>query len=125
MDTFIDEIGEYPSGTIIIVKWKNKLEVKGIIDTVYDTNNGLDDDEDGYKEFYACLLEVIEIVKESAIYSDMDTEDLIYVSMKNPPREMKTGYANIKVGDFIDISIENTPVEVKLENGTIIWSKDI
>ena len=124
MEALIKAVCKLSGGTTIIAKWKNDLEIKGKIDSIYLTDNGLSDDEEGYKEFYACLIWITEIVKESAIYSDMDTEDYIYVSIPNQPVAIKPGYVNLIVGNLIDISSQNTPLEIKLEDGTVIWSKD-
>ena len=124
MNTLINTIDKYPAGTIIIIKWKNELEVKGEIDSFYDADNGLNKDEDGYKRFYACSLYIVEILKETTGYAAIEDEDFIYVSMQNPPQEMKRGYYNIKGGGWLEISIQNLPIEVKLEDGTVIWSKD-
>ena len=33
-------------------------------------------------------------------------------------------YPNVKVCDLIELSMEDPPVEIKLENGSVIWSKD-
>lgn len=95
MDELIKEINKYPNETILIVKWKNNLVVKGKIDTIYETDNGLDVDEDRHQEFYACLLAVLEILSLPA--------------------------GDVNIDDFIEISMQNPPLEVELDNKVVIW----
>lgn len=95
MDELIKEINKYPNETILIVKWENNLVVKGKIDTIYETDNGLDVDEDRYQEFYACLLAVLEILSLPA--------------------------GDVNIDDFIEISMQNPPLEVELDNKVVIW----
>ena len=99
MDELIRVINNYPNGTIIIVKWENELVLKGKIDTIYETDNGLEMDVDGYKEFFACALEILDI-------------------LKNPQENILLG-----VGELTEISMENTPVEIMLEGNLVIWNE--
>ena len=128
LDEMMKELVRYPNGTTITIKWQNELEVKGKIDTMYDTDNGLDSDDARYKYFHACLIRVLEILKNSA--EDVDIEvipevgHLIYVSIPNLPIDIKPGYVNLKAGILLEISIQNLPIEVKLEDGTVIWNKN-
>lgn len=48
MDEMIQKVSAYPNGTYLKIIWSfGKDELEGIIDTVYETNNGLNEDEDG------------------------------------------------------------------------------
>lgn len=84
----------------VIIKWKSGLEIKGKVDTCYETDNGLEIEEEDYQEFYACAVEVIEIL--------------------NMPG--KIDYY-IKKGNLIEVSIQNKPKQVLLEDYTVIWSQ--
>ncbi len=95
MDDLIKAISHYPNGTNLIVEWSNGLELKVKINTIYESTNGLDDD--GYKEFYACAVEVLSIINNQ---NNID---------------------GILEGRLIEISMENCPKSVKLEDGAYIW----
>lgn len=97
MDELIKAISQYPNGTKLSVEWDNGLELNVKIDTIYESNNGIADDEEGYQEFYACAVEIISIIKN---------------------QNNKDG---ISEGRLIEISIENSPKSIKLEDGTSIW----
>ena len=100
MESLISAINKYPTGTIIIIKWVHAQEIIARTITLDESDNGLDDDADGYNEFYVFIIKIIEILKKSILYK------------------------NVKAGDLIELSMEDPPIEVKLEDGTVIWSKD-
>ena len=98
MDEMMKVINRYPNGTRLKVEWENgKLVLCGKIDTIYESNNGLDDDVE-YKEFYACAFWIEEIVKNS-INKDCN------------------------INSLIEISTENQPTLIMLYNGDIIWKR--
>lgn len=99
MDILLKEISKYPNGTELFVKWKNGDIVYGSIDTIYETDNGLELEDKKYKEFYACLLYVL---------------DILGVADENK------GFVK---GDFIEISMQNPPQEISLKDETIIWEQ--
>ena len=41
---------------VIEVEFENESKYQAVMDTSYDTDNGLEMDEEGYEEFYAILL---------------------------------------------------------------------
>ena len=93
------EISKYANGTYLKVEWENgQLVLGGKIDTIYESNNGLEEDDHGYKEFYACAFSV-----ENIFTSPKDKE--------------------YNIGSLIEISLENEPTLIALDDGSIIWSK--
>ncbi len=99
-DNMIREIIKYPNGTYLKIEWENsQLVLEGKIGTIYETDNGLDEEDAGYIEFYACALSIEKIVKN-------------------------TRNKNCHIGSLIEISIENPPVTITLEDGSIIWQDD-
>lgn len=97
MDELLKAINKFPNGTKLIINWKSGVEIEGEIDTIYETNNGLDMDDEGYQEYYACTINVLAI--------------------KDPSQE----HSNIEVGGLIEVSMQNPPLSVISENGTVIW----
>ncbi|MCI8892575.1 MAG: hypothetical protein HFH34_14845 [Eubacterium sp.] len=97
MDEMMQEICKYANGTHLEVVWNyGECVLSGNIDTIYETNNGLDEEEEGYKEFYACAFRVNNII----------------VNKKRKAFEPDT---------LIEISIENQPTQIMLQDGTVIW----
>ena len=81
------------------MEWENgQLVLEGKIDTIYESNNGLEEDDAGYKEFYACAFSVENIVD----------------NLKNK---------ECHIGGLIEISIENEPTRIALDDGSVIWRK--
>lgn len=97
MDEMIRKINKYPNGTILMIKWNDGTSLKGKIDTIYETDNGQEPESSEYKEFYVCLIMVLEIFKKTNKINDIEENSLI------------------------EISMQNTPAEITLENGLVIW----
>ncbi|WP_250228379.1 hypothetical protein [Anaeropeptidivorans aminofermentans] len=89
MDELIKAINKYPNGTKLIIKWQNNLEIEGEIDTIFETDNGLDMDDDDYQEFYSCVFGVSNILGSPSERLDFEVGSLIEISMQNPPLEIK------------------------------------
>ncbi len=96
MDDLLCSINKYPNGTKLIVKLNNGVKIKGEIDTIYETDNGIEAGNNGYKEYYACVFKV--------------------ESFLDNTRE-----GDIKVGSLIEISMQEPPLGVWLEDNTKVW----
>lgn len=100
MDKLMQVMSMYRCGTKMILRWRNGIEIKGKKDTMYDTCNFVEEDKEGYKEFFACLIEV--------------------QSIKN----YKDNNEIIKTSNYVEVSMENPPQRVYLEDETVIWDDD-
>ncbi|CVI70072.1 hypothetical protein NDGK_01753 [Clostridiales bacterium CHKCI001] len=101
MDEMMKRINKFGNGTYLKVEWENgRFVLGGRIDTIYETNNGLEEDEVGYREFYACAFKI------EKIFQNFTNEIL-------------------KENGLIEISIENQPTLITLSNGKIIWKSGI
>lgn len=99
MDEMLRKISKYPNGTFIKITWEyGNMAIEGVIDTIYETDNGLDMDDKEYQEFYACAVMVKKVI------SNLKMEKL-------------------KINQLIELSKENQPTSIALEDGTIIWEK--
>ncbi|WP_416150221.1 hypothetical protein ACM26V_04330 [Salipaludibacillus sp. HK11] len=85
----------------LMFEWENGLKFKGKVDTSYETDNGLEMDEPGYVEYYACAVEIQEIINQPELVGD-----------------------NIKVGNLIEVSIYNDLLSVSKDDGTVIWYRN-
>lgn len=96
MDEMMQTISRYPNGTVLKVSWQfGKIVIEGLIDTIYETDNGLENTED-YREYFACAFKVQKIIRN-------------------------LGGVNLERGQLIEISKYNEPTSIELENHTIIW----
>ena len=95
MDELLKAIDKYPNKTQLVIKWDDGRVITGEIDTIYETNNGLDEKDCGYKEYHSCVLRVLMVNSVAA--------------------------KNTKVGKLIDVSMEDTPSEIYLTDGEAIW----
>ena len=75
---------------------RKKVTLEGIMDTKYESDNCLDDDDPEYKEFYACAMRISKVIS-------------------------KEGTFDKKEGDLIEISIDNLPLQLIKDDGEIIW----
>lgn len=99
MDELIKAINEYPNGTKLIIKKIGKYKISGVIDTIYETDNGEEFDSENYQEFYSCLFLV---------------QDILNVNVEQ---------VDIEVDSLIDINIQDPPSEICLESGKVIWKQ--
>ncbi len=99
MDEMMRVINKYSNGTYLKVEWgSGELVLEGEIDTIYESNNGLDEENVGYKEFYACAFRIKNIIN--------NINNIEY-----------------HVGDLIEISVENEPALIVLNDGSVGWEK--
>lgn len=97
MDELLDKLSKYPNGTRLVIELSEEIKIIGEIDTICESDNGLDMDEEGYEEYYACIIKVISI---------LDNQKQIQ---------------SIKVGSLMEISMQNPPLGIWLEDTTIVW----
>lgn len=98
MDSFLKTISIFPNGTILLIKWDDGLEIKGNIDTIYETYEELDENGLEIFKYFACAFMVLEMVN------------------------LTEGGVNIQKGSLMEISIKNPPIEICLEDGKVIWN---
>ncbi|KAF6582180.1 MULTISPECIES: hypothetical protein [Paenibacillus] len=88
--------------------WGNRLKIVGTRDTIYETNNGLDEDDHGFLEYDAAVIEVKKIVSK-------------------PIKEEESIYKWLQKGKstFIEISLHDAPPSmITSSDGSIIWKNE-
>lgn len=98
VDEMMHNLYKISGGTLLHIFWGNDLEILCKMDLKYESSNCLEEDDPNYKEFYACCVEIIKIIKSNDLFDK-------------------------KEGDFIEVSIDNEPSRIELEDGTLVWEK--
>ena len=106
-NSLIQTLDEYGKSELIIA-WNNGLKVIGKSDTLFETDNGLEDDDTNYAQYHAVAFYVIDILARpvnqgSSIYDWL-------MQRKSP---------------LIEISLyEDIPNKIALTNGQILWENN-
>ena len=97
MDKIMQQLSTHPNGTFLRISWDyGKVVIEGTLDTIYETDNGAEMDEEQYQDFYACAVFVKRIVR----------------NLSNSP---------LAVNSLTEVSVENPPSAIELADGTVIW----
>ncbi|MGG3887815.1 hypothetical protein [Metabacillus fastidiosus] len=100
MRNLIETISKYPNGELFTIEWSNGFKIEAELDTLYETNNGLEEDEPGYREYHASLFIIKKIFSHST-------------------ESKKLGLSG---GTLYEVSMEELPIRLILStSGKLIW----
>lgn len=90
-DSLFRTLNEY-DGAEIILAWDNGLKIAGKTDTFFETDNGLDNDDPEFEEYYATAFQVNQILSrpsngDGSVYSWLKEEEskLVEISLYDDP----------------------------------------
>ena len=91
----------------MIIHWDNGCAFKssGNLGS-YETDNGLEPEEEGYVEYYGCWVRVAAVILPPC------------TSGADPACEQ------FRMGEGVEITDQNAPLKIEAEDGTLLWSRD-
>jgi hypothetical protein len=96
LEEFLDILNAFPNGEKFIFDLEKGLRVKAEIETMYETDNGLEMEEEDYEEYFACALKILSI-------------------------ELNEINSAIKEGILIEVSKFYKPSKITLISGKLVW----
>ena len=67
MDEMMRLLSSFPNGTYIKIEWDSaKLALGGRIETIYETDNGLPESVSDFKEYYAMVFRIKDVIKNES-----------------------------------------------------------
>lgn len=96
---FMEYIDNHPREKMIF-DWQDGTRIMTRLDTAYDSSNDMDEDEEGFEEYFACAMQVLEIVTIGT-----------------------TPVWNFEVGGLFEINYHNFPDVVRDAEGKILLEK--
>ena len=97
MDELLHALSKYPNGTYVKIEWDSALlSLGGVIETIYQTDNGMPETASMYREYYAAAFRIKHILKNGS--GQTYTSNMV-----------------------MEISMLAAPSRVFLENDPLIW----
>lgn len=97
MDEMMHALSRYPNGTYIKVEWESVgLVLGGLLETIFQTDNGMPEALSTFFEYYAAVFRIKDILKNES----GNTYD-----------------SNM----IMELSMVAAPSKISLEDGTVIW----
>lgn len=78
---------------IYIITFSDGNVIEAQVDTCYETDNGLDNDDPNYEEYFGCAMKIIKIVVDKN--TTLKEGDLIEINYHNYPQQIKDLKGNI------------------------------
>ena len=74
--------------TVYTLKFQEGSILKAEMDTCYETDNGLDLDEEGYEEYSACAMRILDVIKDMTLEKIYKKNMLIEINYHNYPESI-------------------------------------
>ena len=88
MKNLLEHIHQNPNERYIL-EWLDGTIVEAFVDTCYETDNGLDEEDDAFEEYFACAMMIQSIVSCSK-QTSLAEGQLLEINYHNYPLSIKT-----------------------------------
>ena len=78
---------------IYVLTYSNGNVVEAQVDTCYETDNGLEDDDPNYEEYHACAMKIVKVIVDKN--KKLQEGDLIEINYRNYPQQIKDSLDNV------------------------------
>ena len=78
---------------IYILTYSDGDIIEAQVDTCYETDNGLDDDDPDYEEYHACAMKIVKVIVDKT--QKFKEESLIEINYHNYPQRIEDLQGNI------------------------------
>lgn len=78
---------------IYVITYSDGNIVEAKVDTCYETDNGLENDDPNYEEYYACAMRIVKIVVDKN--KNFKEGNLIEINYHNYPQQIKDSQGNV------------------------------
>lgn len=72
---------------IYILTFSNGDIIEAVVDTCYETDNGLDDNDRNYEEYHACAMRILKVIIDKS--NTLKEGKLIEINYHNSPKEIR------------------------------------
>ena len=87
MGNLFKDISEEPH-KVYTLKFVDGSIVEVKHDTCYETDNGLDEDDEQYQEYHACAMRIINVIKDASLEKKYREQMLIEINYLNYPQSI-------------------------------------
>lgn len=99
MDEMLRTISQFPNGTYLKLEWASaNVILGGIIDTIYQTDNGKPEHTSTFREYYACAFRIKDVIQNQSSIQ-------------------------YSANSLMEVSTEAPPSRITLQNDVVVWSE--
>ncbi len=78
---------------IYVLTYSNGDVIEAQVDTCYETDNGLEDDDPNYEEYHACAMRIVKIILDKN--KNFKEGNLLEINYHNYPQQIKDSQDNV------------------------------
>ena len=87
MASLFKDISEQPH-KVYIIEFEDGAILEVQQDTCYETDNGLEEDDEQYREYHACAMRIRNVIKDATLEKKYKEQTLIEITYLNYPKSI-------------------------------------
>lgn len=72
---------------IFVLSFHNGDVVEAKVDTCYETDNGLEEDDINFEEYHVCAMKIVKVITNKS--QTLKIDEIVEINYHNHPREIK------------------------------------